>query len=344
MAVEERGSLARELRSLGFTVHPLDLFRSRFDPTAPFRLARIIRHVRPDAVHYHGTRAAFFGALVRAFLHPRPASLYSVHGLSYRKESNPFSRGVFVLAELLACRGADRVISVSRVDLEDLSRRGLLGRTPGRHVPNAVDCERFAPGDRAAARSRLGLPQGVFIVGTVSRLVRQKSVHDLIRAAMRLPQAFVVIVGEGPERETLEREARGLGSRVRFLGYREDVAEFLRAFDVFVLCSRWEGEPLVLLEAMATAVPWVSAANTAAKEILETGGGGVVVPVGAPEELARVLQELAEMPESRIALGQAGRRAVQSRTSEALAHAVREAYALGAAPARPPALSRRLAP
>jgi glycosyltransferase involved in cell wall biosynthesis len=230
---------------------------------------------------------------------------------------------------MLACRGADRVISVSRVDLEDLAKRGLLGRTPGRHVPNAVDCERFSPGDRAAARSRLGLPQDAFIVGTVSRLVRQKSVNDLIRAATRLPEAFVVIVGEGPERETLEREARTLGERIRFLGHREDVAEFLRAFDVFVLCSRWEGEPLVLLEAMATAVPWVSAANTAAQEILDSGGGGRVVPVGAPEELAQVLAELAKMPESRVALGEAGRRAVQGRTSDALAHAVRDAYALG---------------
>ncbi|MGQ0720849.1 MAG: glycosyltransferase [Candidatus Eiseniibacteriota bacterium] len=327
-AVEERGPLAGRLRSLGFTVHPLDLFRSRFDATAPFRLASIVRRSNPDVIHYHGTRAAFFGACARLLLRHRPATLYTVHGLSYRKESNRISRAVFLFAELLACRGADLVISVSQVDLQDLAQRGLLGRTPGRHIPNAVDGERFSPGDRGAARVRLGLPRDAFIVGTVSRLVPQKSVIDLIHAAVRLPAAFVVIVGDGPERPLLEQAARPLGERILFLGHRDDVAELLRAFDVFVLCSRWEGEPLVLLEAMATAIPWVSAANTAAREILESGGGGLIVPVGEPDELARVLAELAGAPESRSAIGETGRRAVQGRSADALARAVAEAYAV----------------
>jgi glycosyltransferase involved in cell wall biosynthesis len=329
-AVEERGPLADRLRRLGFTVHPLDLFRSRVDPTAPFRLARVLNRVRPHVVHYHGTRAAFFGACARPLLRHHPAALYTVHGLSYRKEIHPLRRAVFLAAERLACRSADLVVSVSGVDLRDLADRGLLGRTPGRHIPNAVDGERFSPGDRAAARARVQLPRDGFIVGTVSRLVPQKSVMDLVLAAARLPSILVVVVGDGPERETLEQAARPLGGRVRFFGHRDDVAELMRAFDVFVLCSRWEGEPLVLLEAMATAVPWISAANTAARELLEAGGGGLLVPVGDPEALARALQGLAETPESRAAIGEAGRRAVQGRSAAALARAVADAYALAA--------------
>ena len=120
--------------------------------------------------------------------------------------------------------------------------------------------------------------------------------------------------------------ARPLGNRVRFLGARDDVAEVLRAFDLFVLCSRWEGEPIVLLEAMATALPCVAAANAAAQELLGSNRAGRLVPLGDPGELAQAIDELAADPELRALMGDAGRRAIEGRGGDALARAVLRVY------------------
>jgi glycosyltransferase involved in cell wall biosynthesis len=325
-AVSPRGALPERLQALGFTVHGLELMRSRTDPTAPTRLARLLRDVRPDVVHYHGTRAAFFGALARRLVRHHPRMVYTVHNLSYAKESSTAGRMALLSAELLACRTADAVLCVSRRDLGDLEERRLLPPGRGRWVPNAVDTERFHPGDREAARTRLGLSDEEFVVGSVARLVPQKSVADLVEAARLFGGATLVVVGDGPERAALEAQARPLGSRVRFLGEREDVPELLRAFDAFALSSRWEAEPISLLEAMATGLPCIATATDGAREILDGTRAGVLTTIGSPQALASAMAELAAAPFHRREMGRAGLEAVQARSPARLAVPVAEMY------------------
>jgi glycosyltransferase involved in cell wall biosynthesis len=184
----------------------------------------------------------------------------------------------------------------------------------GVHIPNAVDTERFAPGDMAAARRRLGLPSGAFVVGTVSRLVPQKSLHDLVDAAILCPEVTLVIVGDGPLRGDLEARAQVAGERIRFAGARDDIPDILPAFDVFAMSSRWEGEPIALLEALAAGLPCVATATSGAREVLETGSLGVLVDVGAPEAMAAALESLRVDPGARRTLGEAGRASMRSRS------------------------------
>jgi glycosyltransferase involved in cell wall biosynthesis len=325
-AVGSRGPLARELAARGFKVHALELMRARLDALAGLRLARLVRAVAPDAVHWHGTRAAWFGALARPLLRPAPPALYTVHGLSYRKTMGAPGRALYRLVERIACRASDRVLSVSAADLADLEHRGMLEPGRGTHTPNAVDLERFRPGDRAAARRRFGLPPDDVVVGTVSRLVPGKSVADLVAAAGRLGGMTFAIAGEGPERPALEVAARASGARVRFLGERDDVPEFLRALDLFVLCSRWEGEPIALIEALATGLACVATATSGARELLEGGEGGVLVPAGDPGALAAAIEKLAGDPAARARLGGTARARVVGRTPRALAESVLRAY------------------
>jgi glycosyltransferase involved in cell wall biosynthesis len=325
-AVGPTGPLAGRLRDLGFAVHEVDLWRARTDPTAPVRLARILREVRPDLAHWHGTRAAFFGALARPLVLRPPPSVYTVHVLSYRKEINAASRTVYLAAELIACRAAARVIAICRADLEDLLRRRFVASERVELIRNAVDLDRFSPGDREAARARLGLPQGAMLIGTVSRLFRGKGVGDLIEAAALVPDVTLVVVGDGPEQPALEARARALGAPVRFLGARDDVPDVLRAFDAFALASRWEAEGIALLEAMAVGLPCVATATDGAREVLEGTGAGILVGVGAPQALASAFRELAAAPFHRAQMGQAARAAVGRRSPEALGRAVLGAY------------------
>ena len=344
-AVGRDGPLGAELATLGIPVHHVDLMARRLAPVRALRLARLTARLAPDIVHLHGTRAAFFhavGAAVRrgAVWRDRregPPIVYTVHGMAYRKDAGRIDRQVSLWAERVACRGARAVISVSRADLTDLERRGFVGRGRGFHVANAVRTRAGGGGDRADARRRLGLAGDALVIGTVSRLVPQKAVGDLVDAVARIGPGFggatgppaLVVVGDGPLRADLDRRVRTgtNGARVMLLGARADVPQILPAFDVFVLSSHWEGEPIALLEAMAAGLPCVATATEGAREILGAdASSGCLVPVGDVAALGDALAGLLRDRGAREALGAAARARVRGRTPEAQARRLAAVY------------------
>jgi glycosyltransferase involved in cell wall biosynthesis len=321
--VGPEGPLASRLEALGLEVHRVAMMRSRVDVAAITRLRHELTQQAPDIVHAHGTRGAFFVALGR----PPAPLVYTAHGLAYRQSVAAWRRGILLGAEAVACRAAAQVVSVSTADLVDLRRRRLVGPAAGVRIPNAVDTQRFAPGDRTAARQRLDLPADAFIVGTVARLVPQKSVQDLVEAALACPEVTLVIVGDGPLRRELEDRARAARERIRFFGARDDVPDILRALDVFALSSRWEGEPIALLEAMATGLPCVATAIAGVREVLGDGQLGMLVEVGSPQAMARAMRLLRADPGLRRRLGEAGRSEMESRSWAAVAAQLVDVYA-----------------
>ena len=311
-AVDANSPLIQNLRTLGLPVQALEAIGSGLDPRAAGSVRAALRSAAPDLVHWHGTRAAFFGSLTSEPLDP-PA-VYTVHGLAHRRDAWPPVRWALGTAEAMACMRASRVLSGARADLNQLVREGWLARERAVHLPNAVDIARFRPGNRDAARRALRLPHNAFVVGTVSRLVPQKAVADLIEAAGALPEAVVAVAGDGPEREELERLARAHNGRVRFLGQPEDVPLVLHALDLFVLTSRWESEPIALLEAMACGTPCLATATSGARELLEGSGAGELVPVGNPRAIAAAMRRLALDVARREAMAKAGPAAATART------------------------------
>lgn len=343
-AVGRDGPLGADLAALDIPVHHVDLMGRRLAPLRALRLARLTARLGPDIVHLHGTRTAFLhalGAALRPAARSRrragPPVVYTAHGLAYRKEAGWVERQVSLWAERVACRGTEAVISVSRADLADLERRGFLRHQRGFHVANAVRAPVAADGGRMAARRRLGLPAEGLVVGTVSRLVPQKAVGDLVDAVAQIAPDFrgssgpltVVVVGDGPLRASLERRVRpGItGARVMLLGARADVASVLPAFDIFVLSSHWEGEPIALLEAMAAGLPCVATATGGAREILGgDGSSGCLVPIGGVNQLAEALANLLRDARARASLGAAALARVRSRTPDAQATRVAAVY------------------
>ncbi len=280
--VGDDGPLLDELASAGITAQPIGLMHSRFDPHALATLLRELRRHRPDVVHWHGTRAAFYGAAYRG------PSVYSAHGLAYRKERTPMRRALFLASEAVACR-ATRVVSVSRTDRDDLVARGFVRDAHAYYVPNAVRESRFAARpDRSEARRLLGLDEERFIVGTTSRLVAQKGVDVALRALATMRDVTFLVAGDGPLARRLAEEGHALGVDVHWLGRRDDVATVLAALDVFVLSSRWEGEPIALLEALHCGLRCVATESAGARELLG-GGAGWLVPIDDSTALAAAI-------------------------------------------------------
>jgi glycosyltransferase involved in cell wall biosynthesis len=308
----ELGALGEDVRQeLDVVVHAR---RPGFDRTLPWRLAQHIRRTRVDVVHAH-QRTAFFYGVLSGILHTTPI-VYTEHGPWF---GPPPSALQVVFNRVLGWR-AGHITAVSR----DVKRAlGALEGFAGRDiavVPNAIDVARVAagaPGGRDAARRRFGLPLHAPILGTVGRLDPVKNhrllVHVVARLRRRLPNALLVLVGDGPERtalETLVRE-RSAGDAVRLLGVQRDVERILPAFDVFALSSLSEGIPLSLLEAMAAGVPVVATAVGGIPEAARAGEDALLVD-GTPSEEADYVERFATAVEHLLRNPASARRLAES--------------------------------
>ena len=209
----------------------------------------------------------------------------------------------------LAYRRADVVTANTAGVLEALEPMGSWDRLA--LLPNPL------PGASALGADGAGRTAIGFI--NVARLVPQKGLDVLIAALPRLSGAAaawpVTLVGDGPERETLQRKARDLGvsDRLRCLGFRSDPERFLAEAAVFVLPSRFEGMPNALLEAMAAGLAViVTDASPGPLEVVEPGVSGLVVPSDDPVALAAAMEALASDPERCRRMGAAAKARIAS--------------------------------
>jgi glycosyltransferase involved in cell wall biosynthesis len=215
------------------------------------------------------------------------------------------------------------------VDGKGLPRRKI------RVIHNGCDLERFQPGKVSPhrLRARLGFHDTDLIMVVVGRLEPQKGHRVLLEAlptvVQQHPRARLVCVGEGALRDELEAEAerRGLSSVVRFVGYQDNVPEWMALADVFVLPSLFEGLPLVVIEALAAERAVVATAVDGTPEIIVDGRTGLTVPPGDARALAVALDRVLRDPELRGRLAQAGRQWVLERfTQESQVRKTQELY------------------
>jgi glycosyltransferase involved in cell wall biosynthesis len=190
-----------------------------------------------------------------------------------------------VWLERFAASRAARVVCVSQSVADDAMRRGRLPPEKIVVIPNGIDVTRYDAA-RPLDATLLGQPQGRRLLAFVGRLDQQKGVDWLLDLSPQLleqcPHHDLVIVGDGPLRSEYERavDRKGLGARVRFLGWRSDIPEVLGASEVLLLPSRWEGMPNVVLEAMASRLPVVATHSEGVLELLGGESPSQTVPFG----------------------------------------------------------------
>jgi 1,2-diacylglycerol 3-alpha-glucosyltransferase len=199
------------------------------------------------------------------------------------------------------CRAVDALIVPSSQMLATLRGYGVANRAEV--LPTGIDPARFRGGDGARFRARHGIAPGRPVLVHISRVAHEKNIGFVLEAlaAVRrqLPQVLLVIAGEGPARQHLQRQAGalGLGANVLFVGYlaREDaLLDCYRAGDAFVFASRTETQGLVLLEALALGVPVVSTAVMGTADVLKTAAGALIAPDEVGGFAAAVLQLLGD--------------------------------------------------
>lgn len=256
---------------------------------------RLVRAVRPDLLHLHSAKAGLAGRLAVRGAVP---TVFQPHAWSFDAVGG--AGGVAGRAALgwerYAARWADRVVCVSDAERRAGHDAGVRGRWVV--VPNGVDLTRFVPAERSGpARSALpdlsDLRLGAPLVVCVGRLCPQKGQDVLLRAwrvvAARLPEARLVLVGDGPDHRRLSLDAP---PGVHFAGAVPDTVPWYQAADVVVLPSRWEGMALAPLEGMACGRPVVLTDVTGARESLPPTDAPSLVPPDNPTVLAAALLRL----------------------------------------------------
>ena len=272
---------------MGVRVRSLDVQRSLTEGRSLVHLMQLAHTLRREGIHIvHGYLYAgnIIGALA-GLLGGVPVRIVSKRSLdSYRSR-----------AKLLACRLSNRL--ADRVTVNARAVGAFVEReegcAPGKMVviPNGVDFSRFQP-PSDATKEALGLSPRDRVVVTVGRLTWKKAPDCLLAAAQLIlqeePEARFLIVGDGPLRSQVEKQAEELGIRARctFAGTVSDVLPFLRASDVFVLSSVIEGMANALLEALACGTPAVVTDAGGNGEVVQDGKTGFVVPRNDPQRLA----------------------------------------------------------
>ena len=296
--------------------------RLAFPPGPLARVVGIVRRRRIDVVHSHGKGAGLYGRLAARWA--GAAAVHTFHGLHHEGYGRAGGAAYLALERALA-RLTHTVIHVSRSQAAEAAALGLAPAGRARVVVNGIDAARVRAlaRDAAITRAALGLPAGARVVGTVARLDRVKALDVLLAGVARLargvPDAVLLVVGDGPEGAALRARAAalGLGPRVIWAGALPDAARCLPALDVWASASRREGLPLGLLEAMACALPVVATRVPGHVDAVEDEATGLLVPADDPEALAQALTRVLADPARARAMGEAGRDRVDREFSAA---------------------------
>ncbi len=282
--VAMRRNRARAARLRAGGLEPVEMaFGGALDFATGPRLRRLAAAWRPDAVVTWMNRAS---RLSPRGPHVRLGRLGGYYDLKYY-------------------RRCDHLIGITPNIVDYLVAEGWPAER-AHYVPNFVTLDRMAPLQRQA----LDTPPEAPLILALGRHHVNKAFDVLLRALARVPGAVLWLAGDGPERPSLERLADELGvrARVRFLGWREDVAALFATADLCVFPSRHEPFGTVALEAWAAGVPLVATSAAGPAGLLTDGDDGLLVPVDEPEALAAAIQRLIDDDALRGRLAAAGQR------------------------------------
>jgi glycosyltransferase involved in cell wall biosynthesis len=315
-------SMAFVAENRGVHIETLDELHREIAPLRDLRtilrLSRLIRRERPTILHTHTAKAGAVGriaALLAGDARP-PVIVHTFHGHVLRGYFNPMMTAAFRVLERMLARGTTTLVAVSPEVRDDLVALRVAPASKFAVVRLGIELGERVSGDdekRRETRRLLGIPPEAFVVGWVGRMTAVKRTDDVARTLRALVDrgvdAYLCLVGDGPDRVGLERRVHELGiaRRCLFVGYQEDVARFYDTIDVLLLTSVNEGTPVSVIEALAAGRPVVATRVGGVSDVVRHEVDGFLVDAADVESLGARLAELAGDPELRARMGSAGR-------------------------------------
>ncbi len=240
--------------------------------------------------------------------------VYAAHGFLFFKGVPMIKRLLFWMHEALLAHWTDTLITITTEDY--LAAKKMQLRTKG--LPNyihgaGVEVNKSVKVDRKSKRTELGVPLDSFVLVSAGSLNKNKNNRVVIRSLTRLTsEVHYLVCGEGKEAKELEALTRKCkcNQRVKFLGFREDIAEIMSISDAFILPSRREGIPRALLEAMDLGLPCIASRIRGITDLISDGKGGFLCKPNSISEITRAVNMLKNDPLLRRSMGEYNKRTV----------------------------------
>jgi glycosyltransferase involved in cell wall biosynthesis len=283
----DQGISTRMVPSLINYVNPIKNMKAVAD------IRRIMVQGKYDIVHTHSSVAGVVGRFA-ARTAGVPVIIHHIHGWGLQADMSGWAKLLYLTLERLSARFTDRMIAVSRPDIQKGLDHRIGRKDQFTLIYNGIDLEKFRqPVDNRQMRSELGvLDPDCKLVGMIGRLNKQKNPLDFIQAAALVARDYsnvrFLIVGDGPLRSECEQLINELNLKEKFylLGYRNDVARILPLLTITAMSSLWEGLPIAFLEAMSAGKPIVANDVDGAKDVVINWETGFLVTPHQPSEMA----------------------------------------------------------
>ena len=309
---ENGQEFAEELRQ-NYKVDAFSLAMNRYkinpltDARVLIQLSARIRRERYDLIHAHASKPGFLMRI--AAVGTGIPVIYSPHNFAFHEGSKPLVARVVALFEKFAALFTTQIIAVAKHE-RDLALKYGVGKPELYSViPTGIDPVLYQqPADVLEIKRSLGIPDTAQVIGTVGRLAVPKLPIDFVRVAAELKKDFsdlhFVWVGSGPLQEEAQALTNELGLKdsVHWLGHRDDAYRLYNIFNCFLLLSRWEANPLVLLEAFSAGVPVIASDNLGARELIGDGGHGILVPVADVSAVSNAIRSVLQNPDRASAM------------------------------------------
>lgn len=327
---------ARQLKDV--QVH---LWRSFKHPIRPLsdivtlvKLYRFIKKEKIDIVHTHSSKAGLLGR-VAAHLSMADKIIHTIHGWPFHEHQSNWLRQSYVWLEKKTAAMTHHLIAVSQATMQKGLEQGIGKEQQYRIIFPGSDLKAFGPGivdDHLWLHETVGFTDYPKVVGMISNLKPQKAPLDFIQAAYeiykQMPEVRFVLVGDGPLKQAVEQEIAklDLSAIVKLMGWRQDVPKIIRGLDLVALSSLWEGLPCVFGQAMKTGLPVVATNVEGAKEAVEEGVTGFLVPTHDPKAMAEKIMMIFKDERLRIKLGKAAMKQASRFELEPMVKAIIELY------------------
>ncbi|WP_069188285.1 glycosyltransferase [Paenibacillus sp. GM2] len=302
-----------ELDKLGVEVRTLGMTKGVPDPRAVFRLRRIVQQFRPDIVHSHLVHANILARVTRLFI-SMPALICTAHNVN---EGGKAREWLYRVTDPLC----ELTTNVSEEAVRQYVARKVVPAHKIRFVPNGITLDSFGQAQASESLNKeLDIKPGQFVWLAVGRLVPEKDYPNMLDAfktvLAKRPDSILLIAGTGTERVALEQYSKELGieRNVKLLGIRRDIPALMNLANAYVMSSRWEGFPMVLLEASASGLPMVATDVGGNREAVQDGITGLLAPPGDCGQLSDRMLALMSCPLAELEeMGERARKYVQER-------------------------------
>jgi len=304
------GRLPAELNDAGVPVTDVSEMRRDISPlldiVALLKMKALFVQLKPDVVHTHMSKAGMIGRFA-ARSAGVPIVVHSARGWAFRDDLPPVKRALYALIERVSARRTDRIAAVSRSLIDEGLAYGVGKPEQYKVIRTGIDTGWFSRSrslPSTGLRKGMGIPETAFIVGSVMGLTSKKAPLEFLEVCgivlAKRADVHVIIVGDGEMRGEFEAAIGrlGLSGRIHMTGLVDDVRPFLGMFDTFLLTSRWEGLPRVVLEALSAGVPVVSSDAGGVSELLSRAKGLYIEKAGSLVTLSRRVLECLELKDN----------------------------------------------